>query len=35
VELTKRALQRSFDNDLRTQLDYESYAQNHGCPVNC
>jgi len=28
VELTKRALQRSFDNDLRTQLDYESYAQN-------
>jgi len=21
-------LQRSFDNDLRTQLDYESYAQN-------
>lgn len=28
VELTKRALQRSLDNDLRTQLDYESYAQN-------
>ena len=28
VELTERALQRSLDNDLRTQLDYESYAQN-------
>lgn len=28
VELTKRALQRSLDNDLRNQLDYESYAQN-------
>jgi 2-(1,2-epoxy-1,2-dihydrophenyl)acetyl-CoA isomerase len=28
VELTKRALQRSLDNDLKTQLDYETYAQN-------
>ena len=28
VELTKRGLQRSLENDLETQLDYESYAQN-------
>jgi 2-(1,2-epoxy-1,2-dihydrophenyl)acetyl-CoA isomerase len=28
VELTKRALQRSLENDLKTQLDYETYAQN-------
>jgi 2-(1,2-epoxy-1,2-dihydrophenyl)acetyl-CoA isomerase len=28
VELTKRGLQRSLDNDLKTQLDYETYAQN-------
>ena len=28
IELTKRALQRSLNNDLKTQLDYESYAQN-------
>jgi len=28
VELTKRGLQRSLANDLKTQLDYESYAQN-------
>jgi len=28
VELTKRGLQRSLENDLRTQLDYETYAQN-------
>jgi enoyl-CoA hydratase/carnithine racemase len=28
VELTKRGLQRSLENDLKTQLDYETYAQN-------
>lgn len=28
VELTKRGLQRSLENDLNTQLDYETYAQN-------
>jgi 2-(1,2-epoxy-1,2-dihydrophenyl)acetyl-CoA isomerase len=28
IELTKRALQRSLNNDLKTQLDYETYAQN-------
>lgn len=28
IELTKRGLKRSFDNDLNPQLDYESYAQN-------
>ena len=28
IELTKRGLQRSLDNDLKTQLDYETYAQN-------
>jgi len=28
VELTKRALQRSLENNLKTQLDYETYAQN-------
>jgi len=28
IELTKRALQRSLENDLKTQLDYETYAQN-------
>jgi len=28
VELTKRGLRRALNNDLRTQLDYESYAQN-------
>jgi 2-(1,2-epoxy-1,2-dihydrophenyl)acetyl-CoA isomerase len=28
VELTKRGLQRSLVNDLKTQLDYETYAQN-------
>lgn len=28
VELTKRALQRSLNNDLKSQLDYETYAQN-------
>lgn len=28
VELTKRGLRRALDSDLRTQLDYESYAQN-------
>ena len=28
IELTKRGLQRSLENDLKTQLDYESYAQN-------
>jgi 2-(1,2-epoxy-1,2-dihydrophenyl)acetyl-CoA isomerase len=28
VELTKRGLQRSLENDLKTQLDFETYAQN-------
>ena len=28
VELTKRGLRRALNNDLRTQLDFESYAQN-------
>lgn len=28
IELTKRALQRSLQNDLKSQLDYETYAQN-------
>jgi len=28
VELTKRALQRSLENNLKMQLDYETYAQN-------
>lgn len=28
VELTKRALQRSLENNLKMQLDFESYAQN-------
>ncbi len=28
VELIVRGLKRSLNNDLRTQLDYESYAQN-------
>jgi 2-(1,2-epoxy-1,2-dihydrophenyl)acetyl-CoA isomerase len=28
VELTKRGLRRALSNDLKTQLDYESYAQN-------
>ena len=28
VELAKRGLQRSLENDLKTQLDYETYAQN-------
>ncbi len=28
VELTVRGLKRSLNNDLKTQLDYESYAQN-------
>ena len=28
VELTKRGLQRSPENALKTQLDYETYAQN-------
>ena len=28
VELTKRGLRRSLENDLETQLDYEGYAQN-------
>jgi len=28
IELTKRALQRSLNNDLKSQLDYETYAQN-------
>ena len=28
VELVVRGLKRSLNNDLRTQLDYESYAQN-------
>ena len=28
IELTKRAIQRSFQNDLKTQLDFETYAQN-------
>jgi len=28
IELTRRGLQRSLDNDLKTQLDYETYAQN-------
>lgn len=28
IELTKRGLLRSRNNDLKTQLDYESYAQN-------
>ena len=28
VELTKRGLQRSLTNSLKSQLDYETYAQN-------
>jgi 2-(1,2-epoxy-1,2-dihydrophenyl)acetyl-CoA isomerase len=28
VELTKRGLRRALNNDLKVQLDYESYAQN-------
>lgn len=28
IELLKRGLSRSLDNDLKRQLDYESYAQN-------
>jgi len=28
IELTKRALQRSLENDLKSQLDFETYAQN-------
>ncbi|MDY6790468.1 MAG: enoyl-CoA hydratase-related protein [Thermodesulfobacteriota bacterium] len=28
IELTKRGLRRSLNNDLKSQLDYESYAQN-------
>jgi len=28
VELTKRGLQRSLENNLKMQLDYETYAQN-------
>jgi 2-(1,2-epoxy-1,2-dihydrophenyl)acetyl-CoA isomerase len=28
IELIKRGLYRSLNNDLKTQLDYESYAQN-------
>ena len=28
IELTKRGLRRALNNDLKTQLDYESYAQN-------
>lgn len=28
IELTKRGLYRSLDNDLKAQLDYETYAQN-------
>jgi 2-(1,2-epoxy-1,2-dihydrophenyl)acetyl-CoA isomerase len=28
IELIKRGLGRGLDNDLKTQLDYESYAQN-------
>jgi 2-(1,2-epoxy-1,2-dihydrophenyl)acetyl-CoA isomerase len=28
IELIKRGLRRSLNNDLKTQLDYESYAQN-------
>lgn len=30
IELTKRGLYRSLNNDLKTQLDYETYAQ-HIC----
>lgn len=26
IELTKRGLQRSLENDLKVQLDYETYA---------
>ena len=28
IELTKRSLQRSLTNDLKSQLDFETYAQN-------
>jgi 2-(1,2-epoxy-1,2-dihydrophenyl)acetyl-CoA isomerase len=28
IELMKRGLRRALNNDLKTQLDYESYAQN-------
>jgi 2-(1,2-epoxy-1,2-dihydrophenyl)acetyl-CoA isomerase len=28
IELTKRGLKKALNNDLKTQLDYESYAQN-------
>jgi 2-(1,2-epoxy-1,2-dihydrophenyl)acetyl-CoA isomerase len=27
IELTKRAIRRSLDNDFKTQLDFETYAQ--------
>ena len=28
IELLKRGLHRSLNNDLKVQLDYESFAQN-------